>query len=196
MNQAPPWHLWGGTVPITINQLTAGQPTRQTNQIAKISYKRPETWAFFLGGKVSGGTPNALFTTSLRVEMNLMFGVGRAAFDTASKPNVSPAAFVQFLWNWGAGITPGALASDTKYTTQAQSPVLQDGIAGAFRGIITNIPAQDIQVSANVTASSTLTNVSFELTAFFAPLSHVRPDWYRENAIDVERFLGAETGGT
>lgn len=194
--QLPPWHLWGGTVPVRINQAVAGQPTRVTQQIAKISYGRPETWSFFLAGKVLNGTPNALFPTSLNVEINLMFGVGRSAFSTGSAPGVSPSAFLLLEWDWGVGITPGRLASDIKYTTQIQTPVLQDGVAGAFRGVISELPAQDIQVSAQATASSTLANVEFELTAFFAPKTHIRPDWYREDAIDLERFTGGEIKGT
>jgi hypothetical protein len=51
------------------------------------------------------------------------------------------------------------------------------------------LPAQDIQC----TVRAGLQNVgtaTVEVTSWFAPRSHVRPDWFNE------QFLGGETNGT
>jgi hypothetical protein len=65
---------------------------------------------------------------------------------------------------------------------------------------VTEIVAQDIQlnVRAQIGISGALVgypyNAVCEVTALFAPKTHVRPDWYREGPQEVQ-FPGGEVGG-
>ncbi len=200
MNISPlaPWHLWGGSKvlsafidPATVNTNAA------SDQLAKVSYKRPETWGFFFGAKIIDGPINTSalsFLFSVRFFINV--GIGRSAFETSNL--FSPGEFARMTFLLGPGF--GINSLPPKWTTQTRSPVLIHGDANSFQ-LIDSFPAQDIQCSAQfqiTTAAAPPAKFSYsvEVSAYFAPLNHVRADWYREDAIDVERFTGNETGGT
>jgi hypothetical protein len=55
------------------------------------------------------------------------------------------------------------------------------------------LPAQDIQCYARASLGPVGT-ADIEVSAWFAPRSHVRPDWFRET--DESRFRGGEVDGT
>lgn len=208
----PPWHLWGGSETLTFRTAAPGPgvppPLIASNQLAKISYRRPENWTFFFGARVIDSPINTdpINFYYIGVRYDLVLGVGRSSFDTANPPIVFTAeplpygeGFAQFIFP----AEPGARASQQpKWTTVVRAPFNIDnswdidpnGADQTYqRPLIDSFPAQDIQCRAtaynvqNIPVSSTIT---VEVSAFFSPRVHARPDWF------VKKFAGAETGGT
>jgi len=173
----PPWHLWGGTE--TIIAPFASVATRSAGkQLAKVSYRRPESWHWFFAAKLIDG-PTAV-ANSVSIGFDVILGVGRASV-------LIPAfVFLQFDWA-GAAVPRGA----TKFVTQA---VGSDPVGGTGTSIISEIPAQDIQLSATVTNFFGPAAATVEVSGFWAPKNHIRPDWYLD-APGEAMFAGAETEG-
>jgi len=188
--------MWGTTARVTfpVNGATTG---RVSQQLTRITYKRPETWSFMLGAKIVGGTPVGGVTQLVRVRFNVFFGVGRSVFDTKQDPGQAgiQAGFAFFTWDTGLGVQPARTPFATKYTTRVQSPPHLDS-DDATREPIEWLPAQDIQVLAEVehVRASPAQSIEMELTSYFAPRSHMRPDWMHRDA--RQRFLGDETEGS
>jgi hypothetical protein len=188
----PPWHMWGNTARLEL-QSTPNFGGMATKQLVKINYKRPETWSFFFGARVinaaSGGA-----VLGVHVAFDIIIGVGRTMFSTT--PNAPPGvnalgttvpAFVRFRFDVGIPIVP--LLNQPKWTTTGQPPVMDDSTPLVLTPPVEWLPAQDIQC----TVRAGLQNVgtaTVEVTSWFAPRSHVRPDWFNE------QFLGGETNGT
>lgn len=198
----PPWHMWGGQVNWNLqaqNAATALSSTSLANQIARVNYKRPETWAFWFSARILDHTVQTE-GKSVAVLFDVVPGIGRASFDTntiaptgATKP-----AFCTMRWiiNPGSRVGP----NQRKYTTQVRGPVLDENLPvthpDANGMLIDRIVAEDLQVLATLVVDSfdagpgIINRLIVEAQAFFAPLSHIRPDWFNE------QFLGGETGGS
>lgn len=209
----PPWHLWGSSQNLSLTNPPAGPLAviGSTFQLAKVNFKRPDTWSFFCGAQIVGGTVSDV-AREIFVEYTLLIGVGRTLFDTTTLTGPgSTIPFVRFRWQIPAGGRPrsGGNFGPKKWTTQAWVPPLDDASApspypggvGAQSVLpLTSFPAQDIQCSGAITqlqagVSAVQNDVQVELSAWFAPRTHVRPDWFSDVA-DPQAFLGNETGGT
>lgn len=197
-----PWQMWGQTVavsPVFRSAASVQEQVQVSTQIAKVNYKRPETWTFFFGGKIIGGMVSVVDDVVVRVQFNIIIGVGRSSFRTAQAPYaIHDVGFALFSWIVPAGIQPGSRdhPNNTKYTTQVQTPELEDGAATPVRHLITQFPAEDIQIYADVgiIAGDVGTRIDLELTGYLAPANHVRPEWF--NYEEGQQFRGNETGGT
>jgi len=187
-----PWHLWGGTVQMEQAAIAAAQPV-VSSQLAKIHYGRPETWAFFFGAKIIDGTPpTGAGDLLVKVDVDVMIGVGRTFFDT-QQPITSivgtPAevSLVQFFWRIPPSTVP--TLGRAKWTQVGRTPLLNDDVATSAEKV-EYITAQDIQVQAKLSVlGAALGSAKVAVTALFAPLSHVRPDWFKK------QFDGQELGG-
>lgn len=193
-----PWQMWG-----TSTIVTSHQRGGQSQQVARVNYGRPETWSFFLGARIlTLDNPTALNNVSIAVQWQLVLGLGRDSFQTptldgpsglAIPSTVQPFAF--FCWrDIPPNTDPSAVVNNPRYTTQSRTAPLDDSDATS-KFPIDWFCAQDIQCSALVTQSSNIiVSCTVELTAFFAPRSHVRPEWYADD--EGSRFRGQEQGGS
>lgn len=199
---APPWHLWGTTIQLEAPPVPLGTPnfrSRSRGQLARINYKRPETWSFFLGARLTGGNISLGGPQLVEVRINLLFGIGRSVFSTRQRDPQNPLsagdhAFCTFQWNILAGVNPST--EPAKYTTQVYAPIMYADLP-AFTNTIDWIPAQDLQAEVDLihTKSDENQTLTAEATAYFAPRSHIRPDWFTDGR-EEEAFQGQETKGT
>jgi hypothetical protein len=197
----PPWHLWGSMAQVRVtaplNQIGGGS----SQQLARINYKRPETWSFWLGCKIIAGTPLVgVDPRTLHINFHLVVGIGRSSWDTNPRQGTwSGQAFDTSFCHmqWNVNFTPGSSnQNQSKWTCQTRGPALNDLDATAPRPLIDSFPAQDVQCNALVTMGDGWNPGDFmlvEVGAFFAPKGHIRPDWFKRRG---GRFLGEETGGT
>lgn len=175
----PPWHLWGDSKTITVPSSIVVLQT-QTAQLAKVSYGRPETFDFFFGAKIIGVNSTATMGT-VQVWFDVTVGVGRSHFEMPG--------FEYFAFDWT--VLPAPL-NKPKYSTEVFGPIRDEGTTG-IDNRIGEITAQDIQVTARIMYSSfgvPNSTANVEVTAFFAPRAHVRPEWFRGE------FSGGEDNGS
>lgn len=190
-----PWHMWGDRKIVSVESSGFALRTALT-QLTRIQYKRPDTWSFFFGAKLLAAATNNPVDARLFVDFILIPGVGRSSFeidDTAPAPiGGFPPAFCRFVFRWtGGGVLP---IGQIKWTTAVPSPLFDDADATSSV-LVDHFPAEDIQSTARVGFSLSgpaIASATVELHAYFAPRSHVRPDWMS----DGDQFLGGETGGT
>jgi hypothetical protein len=187
-----PWHMWGTTKLVTVaHPSSSALQFQQSTQLAKVNYARPETWAFFFGCEILAAPDAGLNPVNLLIDFDLILGVGRSSYQASKLPGVP--GFCRFGFTYS---TPGsALVGLQKWTTSVQSPLLDETVAAAdqVRAFLDTFTAQDIQCSARVStvavdAADTPTKVM--VTSYFAPRSHIRPEWFKEE------FRGEETKGT
>jgi hypothetical protein len=179
----PPWHMWGGTQTFVLPFGT----DFQSQQLARCSYKRPESWHWLFQAKLiaAPGVPSS--DASVLIFFDLIVGLGRT--------QVVLPAFETYLFRWTTVTAP---IGELKYSNRVFGPARLDSVTPDARdNTIDEIVAQDIQVSAralfggNVALGSTAT---MEVSAFFSPKTHVRPDWMLAGPPEV-RFAGGEDGG-
>jgi hypothetical protein len=158
-----PWHMWGSEQTV---QVPAGGATTQsaaTPQLARVNYKRPETWTFFFVATllqgVSSGATQAVF-----VAFDLTLGVGRSS--------TTVAGFRTFNINWT--VTPPVnqqfFASTAPNVTGTNAP--------GTDGFVDSFPASEIQCTARCIVPATSGAVVLTVGAYFSPRTHIRPDWY------------------
>lgn len=216
----PPWHMWGNSQIIeTTIQDTLTRRTATPGQLVRINYARPETWHWLLAAKMLQGpdappAPAPDEHLQVSVAFDLTVGVGRAAItiDNAGAIFQGDKTFETFLFEWGDGparlfpvlanlwstqvLGPNrSFRSNAPFPNQEGFPTPGDFITGPT--IIDQIVAQDIQMSCRVIALDTTPaspligqTVKVEVSAIFAPQTHVRPEWFKGGS-----FPGAEDGG-
>jgi hypothetical protein len=199
-----PWKLWGDSASIPLSAQVGGAPEpTQSAQLVNINYRRPETWAMFFFAEILNANPSvALGTVVVNVDFEIIFGVGRTRFVTRPFPgrtvgSASQMGFQRFSWLRNAGDNIAQFSN--KWSQSGLSPLLNENDPASTRERVEYITAQTIQCSAQASIAGLggppgppqLITVS--VGAFFAPLSHVRPDWFREEGT---QFAGAEIGGT
>ena len=212
----PPWHLWGNTQQIeTVVALPSGISGVAANpgvgQLVKVSYKRPTAWNWIFSSKLIAGPPGGSLTTNvaISVEFELTIGIGRSMIMMAPQV-ISPSSgtfsppFERHSFVYGTQFPRNAQIWSTKTTSPSRTfigdVVGTPPIADAPT-VVDNIVAQDIQLVTRVYATAEPPNtaigalVSVEVSAEFAPLVHVRPDWFNEGP-NESRFGGNEIGGT
>lgn len=194
----PPWHMWGNGQTLDFTLASGNFATQQLGQLIKVAYGRPVTWRWLFTARLRSVSPTPPVGTDLAVQLawELTVGIGRSmqqhpAFD---------------VWNY---LIPGGgpQSAGILWATQA----IQPSSLGRFNAagvidptpppnVITEIVAQDIQL--NVRANLLLSGAgvgypytaTLEVGAQFAPLSHIRPDWFLDGPAE-QRFPGAEVGG-
>lgn len=166
----PPWHMWGNTQTITLQvQALGSEWSKISTQLLNVRYARPDSFYFFFCAKLvqlatlDGGYVNVDFIVSS--------GVGRS--------NVTVDPFERFRWQ----LNPVVFPLPPKYSNSVLCPPRNDFVPGDPRpNQIDRICAQDIQASCVVSmmGDTVLTNVlTVEVSAYFVPLSHFRPEWLR-----------------
>jgi hypothetical protein len=172
----PPWHMWGSRQTISLDA-SLGAQKGPTKQLARISYGRPETWAFFFAADiVAGPVDGAPFELACRFEV--LNGVGRGVWNTSDTSGSD--SFARFSWLIPAGQNPLTLFSKSKWTASVQSPEMRDGDASSSL-VVDRIVGQDIQVAAYLYPLNLLGQTGryiVDVAAFLAPMSHVRPEWF------------------
>lgn len=211
----PPWHLWGNSqlIEAPVQDSSAAQRTATRGQLIKLSYARPETWHWILAARLESG-PNSLGDqTQVEVAFDVFTGIGRSNIVLQPAPGAfQDKAFEQFFFQWGPVsslfprnvqiYTTQVLAPNRVYRSDAPFP---DQTGNAVAGeqsasVIDHIVAQDLQVAARVIAlappgaASLGAIVTVEVSAAFAPKTHIRPDWFLRASPDV-RFAGGEVKG-
>lgn len=209
---SPPWHLWGTSVlheqAATI--LPAPNVLIGTQQMVNVRYGRPETWHWFFAAEIiqAAAVPGAGDTAGVSVRFVVNLGLGRANFAVERRASAGVdgiGAFEQFGWLWGVPLSgsQSAPVNQQIYSTQAVGPNRNQSTAGLAAPIanpISQVVAETITVEARVTynrsALAGADTLRLQIAAFFAPKTHIRPDWYLgENHDETEQFPGGEVPG-
>lgn len=183
-----------------------------TVPLARIAYKRPESWRFIFSAELLIAPGFVLpGDTYVQVNHNVTTGIGRTIFSSAGLRNINydtlgpEDAFVKFQWaRAGASSFQYGLR---KWTTKALSPPLLENLPPLVNPPTTEtevIVGQDIFVETSVAAvmaGGFIPEIKVKVGAFFAPQTHIRPDWYRNvpgKQSDAEgvQFQGNEFAGT
>lgn len=192
-----PWHMWGSSVRHTgtLQAISPSPFTVQgtTVQMAKIAYARPDTWSFLFGLFLLDGPEDVdSVSVTIRADFEVAAGIGRSVmwmrngigdgrgFARITLPYTSPFTQVRPFGSWMTVAVPPASSE-----------------ASGDLKFLQNFPAQDIQCQARIFGTSGVQFLGREFTveahAYFAPRSHIRPEWFAEHG---EQFRGHETGGT
>lgn len=194
-SQVPPWHLWGGSETVTLNINPASPPDEfpeHTVQLARVSYKRPDSFNLLLVAKMLQGPntgPGDGF--AVNVVFDLIVGLGRA--------NVILPRFQTLSWVWNTSAVAPLDRPLFATTGRAVQSLTTVGSVNTFNRETDaqQIVAQDIQCSARVQGGGNITaTVVLEVSCFFAPVTHLRPDWYQDDGAPAHAvFAGGEVGG-
>lgn len=181
----PPWHLWGNGDNVSVRTPGSGLAFGTfTKQLNKVGYGRPDTWHWMFAARLLSANPGtATADVELRVLWSVTVGIGRYSFTLPT--------FDQFLWTWAAaGPAP---VGNVRWSTSTDAGNKNPAVPAA--NPVYELVAQDIQVAAEVRLlCADAQAVTVELGAFWAPKSHVRPDWFLLDAPIQQQFPGAETG--
>ena len=182
-----PWHLWGSTERNTVS-VPSGTTSlaQQQHQLCRIAYKRPDSWRFLLGLKLTQSSPLvSLNTTAITAAFDLTIGLGRSS--------ITIAQFAVLGFSWPAADT--APLNITRWCTSVSAGLRI--ASDLIPNIVDQFPAQDIQVSVTIAmlALTAPASLGYEVSAYFAPQTHIRPDWLNIDASPEEQFGGAETSG-
>ncbi len=196
--------MWGGSARLTVTSGAVGpaNATVSPAQLARISYKRPETWRFLFWGRLLGGTTGAAATTQIHALFDVFVGVGRSVFDTQKAILGVPAnfnAFASLVWRVPAGTVPGQQNFNIKWLQRVPGYTYDDSGGATPPTRDTDLlVAEDISCRVRLVMSSGDPGVSVqaEVGAFFAPNVHVRPDWFSDDEEQAPQFPGGEVKGT
>jgi hypothetical protein len=198
----PPWHMWGNTQqvgPITPTFSDSPEGLAVQGQLARVSYKRPESWHWLFAARIISA-PIMVDTNDAAIDIywDVITGLGRA--------QQKMSAFDHFRWQWLDPARPTPPFGHVMWATSAVTPplnyVLNAGIPTpdpTTQRPIAQLVAQDIQVNVRVQfymrGSQVLDAPAVvEVSAFLSPKSHIRPDWYCNAPVEVT-FPGDEIGG-
>lgn len=194
----PPWHMWGGSIVATSTIPLTGVAQNQGVQIAKVAYKRPESWNFLFYAELLA-TPAVQDTSVILVDFDIMIGIGRTVVTLGRSDTPAPEAgtsentrgYARLRWD----TANPRFDSQRKWTTVGTMPIPDDQEPTVGSRISEYFVAQDIQCKARVYVSGTVGfTYRVAVSAMFAPRTHIRPDWFQD-APDLQ-FRGAEQGGT
>ena len=200
----PPWHLWGNTQTVqTVVQLGGGPiPIPNVNTLCRVAYGRPETWHWVFQARLISGPNNTAGTSmSVAVMFNVALGLGRSSIRLIGEPGtqnrpleglqfvIGPAGLVfpsnQMLYSTG-GLSSRFFSTEAVLAPQEVSQIVAETI-------VCDVGVFAIADPANVAALGQL--VTLEVSGQFAPVSHVRPDWYLPDVSLEEQFPGGEVPG-
>jgi hypothetical protein len=162
--------MWGNSQ--TIQVTSTGGPHAEAfgGQLVRVVYKRPETWKFFFGFQMPYIATNA--AGKVIIDFDLTLGVGRSQMLIRS--------FESFEVEWAAFSSP--TAGSQCYSNSVVAPARRmDSVPPVPENFIREISAQDIQLEARGTFSTTVPGDVGHITvfAFFSPAVHVRPEWFQ-----------------
>lgn len=207
MGGLTPWHMWGNSQ--TLPPLKPAGETALENlpfevgQLTKVAYKRPESWHWLLGARfVSAPISSEIvpFPSStiliVRLDFEVIAGHGRSQFAMPT--------FEHFEWRW-VNTRP---INVPMWSASALSPNLvhvADGVEdpGSVRRPFDTLVAEDIQCRCRATwevgafqpPPQGFPPMLLEVSAFFAPKTHVRPDWLQVDVPESAQFPGEELRG-
>lgn len=186
-----PWLMWGNTLTVTTQPgIAIANPDRQTTQLVKVAYKRPETWNFLFSCRVISADP--VVATTAFVDFNVQTGLGRTVANIATqRTSVAQPGFERYVF-FGAPLLPTA-ANAFKWSTSVSGPVRDDTVvppATNAPNITNHIVGQDIQINVSIgyVAVGATAPLVLEVSAFLSPEVHIRPEWFRRI------FPGGEDG--
>jgi hypothetical protein len=197
-SQLPPWHMWGNRELITLNSGSFGTASAVTNQLTAVRYARPETWHWFFCARLLSVEPAPIVPQSvdLLLDFELIVGLGRSSTQLRE---VGPALpFERYRWQWQP---PAASRVGVQIWSNTVVAPNRDQTAGAtpIANVVTEIVGQDIQLNATLRPGPNNNYVyvaQVEVEAYWAPKTHVRPDWFQDARAPKEaRFPGAEVPG-
>jgi hypothetical protein len=176
--------MWGTSVAIVGSHSLAAARNFPTQQLARIDYARPETWSFFFWAQIN--TYVGLGGSKCDVFFDLNLGLGRSTIQMPS--------FEHFVFeNAGTPPAPGT----TIYSTQVAGPTRFAG--DTTPNVIDDFCAQSINVNARLVlaiGAGASIDVNIQCYAGFAPLNHVRPEWFMDaDPTNRNKFRGGENGG-
>lgn len=184
-----PWHLWGETKTVAV-QSSGGLVSFNSDQFARISYSRPDTWSFVLAAKLVDQGGQLQEGTVLSVHYDITIGVGRSSITIPD--------WHVFTFNYG-NIAKTLLVGQLLWTNTVANRVSSQGIVGPPESVnyaatswIDTFVSQDIQLQVRVGLDSAgeATTAVVDCSAYFSPRVHIRPEWH------IKRFPGNEQGGT
>jgi hypothetical protein len=166
-----PWHMWGTTETILVpTNGPAFPPLTVSGQLAKVSYGRPDTWSFLMAADIIGG-PAVTGGGTIAVDFDVTAGVGRSSTTLVS--------FMRFAW-----VIPPAVpvtGRGMKWSSVGRTPIPEEDAAVPASRLVELFPAEDIQVQVRVNVGMTIgSDVRVAVSAYFAPRTHARPDWFRD----------------
>lgn len=190
-----PWHMWGTTQVVEQGPIDPVPGiTGQSNTLARIIYKRPETWHWVFAARLlRAQTVGVGDTVNIYIFFDLIVGVGRS--------NIRLPAFSTLEISYD-GPPSAAPLNEQVWTTRGTAITAYRRIGGVVtvdNHDVTEITAQDITCSARIEARMgggvpITSPVQMELSAHFAPKTHIRPDWSLAGPPEV-KFEGAEIAG-
>jgi hypothetical protein len=158
-----PWFLWGGTKTLTMTNpfpVSADGVIGPTEQIAQVQGDFPTVWRFLFVAKLQPlpvPQPGIVVT----VQFNLRVGISRDHVEIPrfAKLELDP-------------------IDNVKALTIAPQPLLFS--IDTVAPLIDQFPAESIYLFATLDSGPLQGNqvVSVDVSALFAPVSHVRPEWY------------------
>jgi len=193
--------MWGSDQQITVQTLSSmiGPPqtevTVQTPQLVRIDYGRPEAWSFMFAAALVGMTPTPTpgFLGSFFVDVffDVSIGVGRSSiflrefehfrWEISNSDPADMNAMIKRGPTWSQQVVPPA-------RTQDDPPIPRTGVVDSIASQSINVTARVRGFNENFTA---VNSASLIVSAFFAPRTHVRPEWFRDG-----NFSGGENNGT
>jgi hypothetical protein len=174
--------MWGTDNLIVVPDVSDGTVFQQSQQLARVNYKRPETWSFLFVAQLYKAPTPVAGNLLVIVEYELNIGLGRSVANINSSNNGFNVGFCRFVWSFAAApIFP----AQVKWTTTVRTPILDEGAVVPQTEAVDHICGQDIQcnVKATVVTGAGVvgdTDTQINVHAYFAPLVHVRPSWWKE----------------
>ncbi len=184
----PPWHMWGNSQVTTLTKQPVGGSNFSLieSQLVRINYGRPETWNFLFSMLVTGDDLTAVSgSPNLQVHFDMTVGIGRTS--------VTLKDFAQFNVDGAAGNGPPAGLQ--RFCTQVQIPKINS--TDTVDNVVRDFVAQDIQLQTRVILSNVDggNQLTVQTDAYFAPVTHIRPEWYKIDEGGTAQFPGGEDAG-
>lgn len=182
-----PWHMWGNSLVAHVDGgpgVPGSHNLATTLQLAKIAYGRPDTWKFFFSAKIIDVDVDLGLASNVQARYHLTTGIGRTQHTIQS--------FEVFYFPF----TGFGNIGDQRYSCSVIG-VDRTGVdppTEAMTNIITEFPAQDIQLNVEVRYTGgppVAQGVTLAVDAYFAPQTHIRPEWFDS----IADFRGGEENG-
>jgi hypothetical protein len=210
-----PWHMWGGSQTVTVSTFSIAGPAQspdveQAIQLSMIQYRRPETWSFFFSAVLFAATGSRIDSVATAC-FDLTLGVGRSQIII---PNFRTFRIDHMLvaqangFDHGKPLTFWSAVSDPPLIGWTTDPGSGEPLK-IFGDPVTELCSESIQVSGrlrvqiNDFSNVPPMSVSMQLHSYFAPKTHVRPEWFGNEergfygkGSSIPRFPGGEDRGT
>ena len=212
MGGLTPWHMWGNQQTIVVPGSGNEEPVVVTpGQLARLAYRRPESWHWAFVARIAGVSGNyvpdpANRIETLTIDFDLVIGHGRTSSILQG--------FDRFRWMWFP-VTQGiqfahvmwamsALTPPLDYVITPPPPAPATGVSPdpASRRVIPQLVTEDLQCNVRCTWAIAGFNeedgrpsLNVEVAAYFAPKTHIRPDWLQSGVPPEAKFPGEEIRG-